>query len=128
MVTPVRAILKAVARAWGIEPAAHLALARMAWPQIVGPALARVSAPVALRGGRLLVGVTQPAAGQEIRLRGRAIAQALARDLRGDVITEVVPVARRRLSLAAPRTSRARGAPRSVGLQTGRARGLRTGR
>lgn len=105
MVTPVRVreILRAAARAWGIEPAARLAIARGAWPSIVGPVLARSSAPVALRGACLLVGVTHPAVGQEIRLRGAEIVKALVRELREDVVTGVVPVARRHLTAAAPR-------------------------
>jgi hypothetical protein len=117
MVTSVRASLRAGARAWGIEPAARLALARTAWPQIVGPTLARVSAPVSLRGGRLLVGVRHPSAAQEIRLRGGAIIRALVRHLEEDVVTEVVPVARRHLSLVgtpspAPKARRVSGGRR----------------
>ena len=97
MVTPIREILKTAARAWGIEPAARLALAQLAWRRIVGQALAESSAPVALRGQTLLVGVTHPTAGQEMRLRRGAILKALARELREDAVTDVVPVARRRL-------------------------------
>lgn len=97
MVTPIRDLLRSAARALGIEPAARLALAREAWPRIVGPALAEASAPVTLRGPRLMVGVTHATAGQEIRLRRAAIVEALARELRERAITEVVPVARRRL-------------------------------
>jgi hypothetical protein len=97
MVTPLRDILKSAARAWGLEPAARLAAAREAWPKIVGPAVAPASAPVALRGPRLYVGVTNSTVGQEIRLRRTAIAQALNRTLGEEVVTDVVPVARRRL-------------------------------
>lgn len=99
MVTPIRAILKDAARKWGIEPAAHLAAARAAWPGVVGPALAAVSAPVSLRGRRLLVGVKNAAAGQEVRLRGHAIAAALGRELGTRAVTDVVPVHRQHLDL-----------------------------
>jgi predicted nucleic acid-binding Zn ribbon protein len=101
MVTPIRDILKAAVRGWGLEPAARLARAQAAWARLVGPAMAEASAPVALRGGRLLVGVTHPTVGQEIRLRRPHLVAALARELGEDVITEVVPVARRRLPAAA---------------------------
>lgn len=104
MVTPIRAILKSAARAWGLEPAAHLAGARAVWLAIVGPDLAAHSAPVGVRGKRLLVGVTHPAAGQEIRLRSGVIIQALARELGEGAIAEVLPVPRR--TLHRPRTRR----------------------
>ncbi|MDR7544898.1 MAG: DUF721 domain-containing protein [Armatimonadota bacterium] len=97
MVTPLRDILRAAARAWGIEPAAHLACARGAWPRIVGEPLAAVSAPLSIRGGRLRVAVNHPAAAQEVRLREGAIAAALNREIGAQVVTEVVAVARRRV-------------------------------
>ena len=99
MVTPIRSILKSAARAWGIEPAARLAAARAAWPRIVGPALVASSAPVGVRGTILLIGVTNAAAAQEIRLSKTTIAQALAQELGEPGITDVIPVARRRLDL-----------------------------
>ncbi len=104
MVTPVRDILKSAVRAWGLEPAARLASAQAAWPRVVGSALAGVSAPVALRGARLLVGVTHPTAGQEVRLRRAAILTALTRELGEAVVGDVVPVARRRLPARPPKT------------------------
>lgn len=97
MVVPIREVLKSAARALGVEPAAHLAKAREIWPRIAGPALAGVSAPVTLRGRRLLVGVTHAAAGQEIRLRRTELVTSLARELGKGAITAVTPVARRRL-------------------------------
>lgn len=99
MVTPIRSILKTAARAWGIEPAAHLATARAAWPRIAGPALAASSAPLAVRGRRLLVAVTNATAGQEVRLMKAAIMHALREELGEGAIVDVVPVARRRLDL-----------------------------
>lgn len=109
MVTPLRDILKAAVRAWGLEPAARLARAQAAWGRIVGPALAEVSAPVALRGGRLLVGVTHSTAGQEIRLRRRDIKEALTRELGEDVVSDVVPVSRRRPAARGAASPGARG-------------------
>jgi predicted nucleic acid-binding Zn ribbon protein len=97
MVTPLRDILRAAARAWGIEPAAHLASARAAWPRVVGEPLAAASAPLHIRGGRLRVAVTHPAAAQEIRLRAGAIAAAVNREIGAPVVVEVIAVARRRL-------------------------------
>ncbi|MDQ7841146.1 MAG: DUF721 domain-containing protein [bacterium] len=97
MVVPIREVLRAAARALGIEPAMHLATAREIWPRIAGRALAGVSAPVTLRGRRLLVGVTHEAAGAEIRLRRAEIVASLARELGEGAITDVSPVARRRL-------------------------------
>ncbi|MBM3470477.1 MAG: DUF721 domain-containing protein [Armatimonadetes bacterium] len=97
MVVPIRDVLRSAARALGIEPAAHLAAAREAWPRVVGQALAGVSAPVTLRGKRLQVGVTHEAAGQEIRLRRAEIVVALAREVGEGAITDVTPVARRSL-------------------------------
>ncbi len=102
MVVPIREVLRSAARALGIEPAVHLATAREIWPRIAGQALAGVSAPVTLRGRRLLVGVTHEAAGQEIRLRRAEIVAALARELGKGAITDVTPVARRRLPGRAP--------------------------
>lgn len=98
MVVPIREVLRSAARALGIEPALHLATAREIWPRIAGQALAGLSAPVTLRGRRLLVGVTHEAAGQEIRLRRVEIVAALARELGEGAITDVTPVARRSLS------------------------------
>jgi hypothetical protein len=97
VVTPLRDILRSAAQAWGLEPAARLAAAREAWPTIVGPTLAAASAPVALRGRRLHVGVTNSTAGQEIRLRGTAIMHAVNRALGEAAVADVVTVARRRL-------------------------------
>ncbi len=97
MVTPIRDILKRVARAWGVEPAANLALARRVWVEIVGADLARISAPVTVRGKTLLVGVTHPAAGQEVRLRRAAILAALAREVGEGAVVDVQVVSRRRL-------------------------------
>ncbi len=104
MVTPLRDILKSTVRAWGLEPAARLALAQAAWPRIVGPTLAEVSAPVALRGRRLLVGVMHPTAGQEVRLRRMVIVAALTLELGEAAVGDVVPVARPRLPARPPRT------------------------
>lgn len=97
MVVPIKEVLRAAARALGIEPALHLATARDLWPRVVGQSLAGVSAPVTLRGKRLLVGVTHEAAGNEIRLRRAEILAALARELGAGAISDVAPVARRRL-------------------------------
>jgi predicted nucleic acid-binding Zn ribbon protein len=97
MVTPIRDILKASVRAWGLEPAARLAAAQAAWPRMVGPALAELSAPVGLRGGVLRVGVTHPAAGQEVRIRTAAILKTLRRELGEGAVTGIVTVSRRRL-------------------------------
>lgn len=107
MVTPIRDILKAAVRTWGLEPAARLARAQEVWPQIAGAALAESSAPVALRGGRLLVGVTHAAAGQEVRLRRTVLLRSLASALGEDAVTEIVPVSRWRL--------RGRGVRRTTG-------------
>lgn len=103
--TPIRDILRAAAKAWGIEPAARLAQAQEAWPRVAGTALAESSAPVALRGGRLLVGVTHAAAGQEVRLRRAGLLRGLAAALAEDAITEIVPVSRRRLPGRGARTT-----------------------
>ncbi|HET8678917.1 MAG TPA: DUF721 domain-containing protein [bacterium] len=108
MVTPIRSILKSAARAWGIEPAARLAAARAAWPRVVGPALAASSAPVGVRGTTLLIGVTNAAAAQEVRLAKTTIAQALAQEFGGQGVTDVIPVARRRLDLRGRRPAPAR--------------------
>lgn len=97
MVTPLRDILKAAVRSWGLEPAARLAHARKAWHEIAGPALADVSAPLAVRGRRLRVAVTNPAAAQEIRFRSTALAQALNKALGEEAVAEVVAVPRRSL-------------------------------
>lgn len=97
MVTSIREILKRTARAWGLQPAAHLALARQMWPEVVGPELAKLSAPVTVRGKALLIGVTHPVAGQEIRLRQARILAALTREIGEGELTKVLVVARRRL-------------------------------
>lgn len=98
MVTRIRTILKSVAQAWGLEPAARLALAREVWPKAVGEPLTSSSAPVSIRGARLAVGVTHVAVGQEIRLRRAAILQVLAGELGEGVITDLVTVPRRYLT------------------------------
>ncbi len=97
MVTPIRDILKTTVRAWGLERAARLGAAQASWSSIAGPALAAASAPVALRGRRLYVGVTNSTVGQEVRLRQSALVQAVNRALGEEVVADVVPVARRRL-------------------------------
>jgi predicted nucleic acid-binding Zn ribbon protein len=97
MVTPLRDILKASAKAWGLEPAARFLVIRGAWSRIVGAGVAAISAPVALRGGRLYVGVLHPAAAQEVRLRRTQIARALNRELGEEVVADVLTVARHRL-------------------------------
>lgn len=108
MVTPLRDILKSSARAWGLEPAARLAAAREVWPKVAGPTLMDTSAPVALRGGRLHVGVTNSTVGQEIRLRRTAIIRALNRAIGEEAVADIVTVARRRL----PGREAHRGTPR----------------
>jgi hypothetical protein len=115
MVTPLRDILKAAAKGWGLAPAARLVVAREAWPRIVGVALAGASAPLSIRDGRLRVAVIHAAAGQEIRYRSKRIAAALNGVLGEQAVTNVTPVARRRLpdNAASPddrrRASRRRG-------------------
>lgn len=106
MVTPIRDILKSAARTWGIEPAADLAAARAAWPKIVGPALAERSTPLSLSRGRLRVGTSAAAAGQEIRLQSAAIARELNRELGSRRVTQVVVTMRRRLPATGPRGGR----------------------
>lgn len=110
MVTPLRDILRSAARTWGIEPAVRLAAVQSAWARVVGPTLAEMSAPVGLRGGRLRVAVTHPAAAQEVRLRGPAIAAALAREIGEGVVTEVVTVTRKHLRPAGAGGRRGTGA------------------
>lgn len=97
MVTPIRDILARAAGGWGLEPAAWLAHARRVWSALVGPELAHTSAPVAIRGKTLLVGVTHPTAGQEVRLRRTAILAGLATELGKPALEEIHPVPRRRL-------------------------------
>ena len=97
MVTPIREILARAAEGWGLEPAARLAHARQVWGALVGPELAHISAPVAIRGKTLLVGVTHPTAGQEVRLRRTAILAGLATGFGKRVLEEIHPVPRRRL-------------------------------
>jgi hypothetical protein len=99
MVTPLRAILKTVTKTWKLEPAALLARAREVWPVVVGPAIATASTPVSLRGGRLMVGVTHPTVGQEIKLRQTSIVAALTRELGSGTIATVLPVHRRSLAM-----------------------------
>jgi predicted nucleic acid-binding Zn ribbon protein len=105
MVTPLRDILRAAAKAWGIEPAARLAAAREAWPRIVGPSLAGMTVPLAVRGQRLRVGVAHATAAQEVRLRRAAILRALNQEVGGEAVTELVTVARRRIPEAGGRPS-----------------------
>jgi hypothetical protein len=64
---------------------------------VVGEILAAVSAPVALRGHRLVVGVLHHTAAHEVRLRQVAIVEALAGIVGKGVVADVVPVVRRRL-------------------------------
>ena len=116
MVTPIRDILRRTARVWGLEPAAHLVLARQMWPQVVGLDLAKISAPVTLRGKTLVVGTTHPVAGQEIRLRQAGILAVLAREVGEGVVTAVFVVARRRLP------GRGRGGPAAGGRKQTRGR------
>lgn len=97
MVTPIREILARAAAGWGLEPAARLAHARRVWGALVGPEMADASAPVAIRGKTLLVGVTHPTVGQEVRLRRTAILAGLATELGKRVLEEIHPVPRRRL-------------------------------
>lgn len=97
MVTPIREILKRTARAWGLEAAAHLVSARQMWPEVVGPELAKLSAPVTVRGKTLVIGVTHPVGGQEIRLRQARILAVLTREIGEGELTKVLVVARRRL-------------------------------
>lgn len=97
MVTPLKEILRAAARRMGIEAVAYLVEAQAAWPRVVGPALAAESAPVRLRKGLLLVGVSHPATGHEIRLRQAEILVALAREIGEGAVTSIRPVGRRRL-------------------------------
>lgn len=97
MVTPIREILARAAGGWGLEPAARLAHARRVWSALVGPKLAHISAPVAIRGKTLLVGVTHPTAGQEVRLQRTAILVGLATELGKQYLEEIHPVPRRRL-------------------------------
>lgn len=101
--TSVRDILKAAARRWGLAPAARLVEVREGWAALVGPVLAEASAPLALRGRTLVVGVTSAAAAQEIRLRGARIVKSLARALREDAVSRVVPVTRHWLPRARAR-------------------------
>ncbi|MDR7418448.1 MAG: DUF721 domain-containing protein [Armatimonadota bacterium] len=109
MVTPIRDILRRAAPGWGLQPAMRLATARTQWEKCVGPALAAMSLPLAVREGRLEVAVTHPAAAQEIKLRAAAIAEAMNRALSEHVVTAVVPVMRKRLpEIAAPRAAPAR--------------------
>jgi predicted nucleic acid-binding Zn ribbon protein len=97
MVTPLRDILRAAVKTWGLEPVARLARLQAAWSRLVGGELAAASAPVSLRGGRLLVAVTNSTAGQEIRVRRADILRVLVRELGEEVVTDIRPVARRRL-------------------------------
>jgi hypothetical protein len=115
MVTPLRDILKAAAKGWGLAPAARLVAAREAWSRIVGVPLARVSAPLSIRDGRLRVAVMHAAAAQEIRYRGTRIAAALNGALGEQAVTTVMPVVRRRLPDNAAGPDDHRRAPRRRG-------------
>jgi hypothetical protein len=118
MVTPLRDILKGAVKAWGLEPAARLADVRSAWPRIVGAALAATSAPLAIRGTRLDVCVTHPAAGHEIRLRTLEIAGAVNRALGEEAVNRIRVVTRRRLPRPAAPARRRHGDARRARTAT----------
>lgn len=106
MVVPLRDILKAVARTWGLQPAVRLRRSQEVWPRVVGRVLAEVTSPVALRGGRLRVRADSPAAGQEIRLRREAILRALAREVGEGAVTDIIPVVWRGVTRAGDQRNR----------------------
>lgn len=97
MVTPLRDILRRTVRAWGLEPVLFLLEAQAAWPEIVGPALAEVSAPLSIRQGVMRVGVLAAVAAQELRLRQAEIAADVNRRVGDRTVTKIVTVPRRRL-------------------------------
>ena len=118
MVTPIREILARAVGGWGLEPAVRLAHARRVWGAIVGPTLAKISAPVAIHGKTLLVGVTHPTAGQDVRLRRSNILAALAAESEKPTLDDIRIVPRRRLPGQRPVRERyvegaRRGSPRA---------------
>ncbi len=123
MVAPIRDVLGATAKQWGLARLAWLVDLQRRWPAIVGPTLAELSWPERVRGDTLVVAARQPAVAQELRWRERAILQAAGTGQEGEPARLRV-VVRTRLSGGTRRTGGVRGGHgRPVAGTTRRRRG-----
>lgn len=64
------------------------------WDRVVGPALARETAPVGLSGGRLVVAASGPAWGAQARFLADEIRRRANEELGGEAVTSVRVVVR----------------------------------
>ena len=86
---PVGSSLDAVARHLGVVNATALTAVFSAWAELVGETVAAHSVPAGLRGGRLTVGVDDPAWATQLRWLGPALLERLAERLGAGVVTEL---------------------------------------
>ena len=86
---PVGSSLDAVARHLGVVNAAALTAVFSAWGELVGEAVAAHSVPAELHGGRLTVGVDDPAWATQLRWLTPDVLGRLAERLGPGVVTDL---------------------------------------
>jgi hypothetical protein len=85
------------------------------WDRVVGPALARETAPVALSRGELVVGASGPAWAAQARFLTAEIRRRANEELGGDAIGSVRVVVRPEASRTGPESLRRKGSGMSPG-------------
>ncbi len=82
--------LERLHRTMGLARPDAVRVIEAAWPQLVGPRLARSCRLEALRGGRMVVAVDDPAVADQLRWQGADLAAAANELCGGAVVSEVV--------------------------------------
>ena len=84
-----REVLRNLLQTYGLEERARGFRAAECWPELVGPALAAVSAVTDFRAGRLTVAVRGASAMQELLMRRAELVEALARRAGSELVREI---------------------------------------
>lgn len=89
MLTSLRAVLRATARALGVERAAHTATVEEMWQEVVGPEAARHAKPVGLRGSVLLVHTETGLWAQELSAQREMFIHEINRRLGAAAVSDI---------------------------------------
>ena len=83
-------VIREVLRQQGLETPLNEVRAVNAWPQVVGPAIARLTGDVSLRQGTLYVKITRPALRQDLAMMRTQLIGKLNQAVGAQVVRHIV--------------------------------------
>lgn len=84
-----RDVINRYLRLNGLETPLNEQRAIEAWPDVVGPAIARMSSDLQIRGGILYVKITRPALRQDLMMMRTELARRINQHIKAQVIESI---------------------------------------